>query len=238
MFFKVCGMRCQEDLDAAAGLGFAMAGFIFCEKSGRHLAPDRARQLATGPMLRVGVFVSRDADYIVSCAQTARVDLVQLHGHQDIPTMQEVAASLGRERIIRVLWPAGYASLSKMQQDMDALFPHCAAFLLDAGTSGGGHGTSLCLDFVDRVVFPRPWILAGGLDAQSLAKIAALDPGHRPAGLDFNSRLETAPGKKDARLMEELVQKARRLHLGPDGQGKVPWDFSRHQGPTSQQEAT
>ena len=217
MLFKVCGMRCQEDLDLAASLGFSMAGFIFCEKSPRHVDPGIARSLRTGSMLRVGVFVSRDADYIADCAQRAGVDLVQLHGNQDVATMQGLGRRLGGERLIRVLWPASYRDVTDLQGDMDLFVPHCAAFLLDAGQSGGGHGVSLSLDFVGRVVFPKPWLLAGGLNAQSLDSVAGLSAHLRPKGLDFNSRLESAPGKKDAKSMNEVIARARDLHLGPDG---------------------
>ena len=217
MLFKVCGMRCQEELDLAAQLGFSMAGFIFCEKSPRHVDPEIARTLRTGPMLRVGVFVSRDAGYIADCAQRAGVDLLQLHGNQDVATMQALGKILGKERLVRVLWPAGYKDVTDLQRDMELLAPHCAAFLLDAGQSGGGHGISLSLDFVGRVVFPRPWLLAGGLDVQSLDSVARLPLHLRPKGLDFNSRLESAPGRKDARLMKEVIARAQKLHLDPDG---------------------
>ena len=221
MLFKVCGMRCQEDLDVAASLGFAMAGFIFCEKSPRHVEPEVARTLRAGSMLRVGVFVSSDVDYITSCAQRARLDLLQLHGKQDVATMERLGSIFGCERLVRVLWPAAYASPDAFQMEMDELSPHCAAFLLDAGQSGGGHGVSLSLDFVERDVFPRPWLLAGGLDAQSLDSVARLPVSLRPKGLDFNSRLERAPGKKDARLMQEVIARAQELHLGPDGAGEA-----------------
>lgn len=217
MLFKVCGMRCQEDLDLAAQTGFSMAGFIFCEKSPRHVDPEIVRTLRTRSMLRVGVLASKDAGYIADCAQKAGVDLVQLHGNQDVATMQELGRRLGGESLIRVLWPASYKDVTDLQRDMELFAPHCAAFLLDAGQSGGGHGISLSLDFVGRVVFPRPWLLAGGLNAQSLDRVARLPAHLRPKGLDFNSRLERAPGKKDARLMKEVIARAQELHLGPDG---------------------
>ena len=151
MLFKVCGMRCQEDLDLAAQLGFSMAGFIFCDKSPRHVDPEIVRTLRTRSMLRVGVLVSKDADYIADCAQKAGVDLVQLHGNQDVATMQELGRRLGGERLIRVLWPASYKDVTDLQRDMELFAPHCAAFLLDAGQSGGGHGISLSLDLANGV---------------------------------------------------------------------------------------
>ena len=57
MFVKICGMTRQADLDLAREAGCAMAGFIFAGKSPRRIAPEAASRLATGGMLRVGVFV-------------------------------------------------------------------------------------------------------------------------------------------------------------------------------------
>lgn len=224
MLFKVCGMREQKDLDAAARLGFAMAGFIFCEQSRRNVAPEAVRRLDSHALLRTGVFTGCDADDIVAAVRTAELDLVQLHGSQDVPVMQKLAGSLGARRLIRVLWPARYADCGQLQAELDRLAPLCAAFLLDAGTSGGGHGTQLALEFLHKVTIPRPWMLAGGLDAAALNTVASLPAQYRPCVLDFNSRLERAPGDKDAALMAQVVHRGRGLDLGPDA---LPADISR-----------
>ena len=67
MLFKVCGMRCQEDLDLAAQLGFSMAGFIFCEKSPRHVDPEIVRTLRTRSMLRTAP--KRQGWILYSCTE-------------------------------------------------------------------------------------------------------------------------------------------------------------------------
>ena len=224
MLFKICGMREQKDLDVAARLGFAMAGFIFCEQSRRSVSAHAVRRLNSHSLLRTGVFTDCAADKIMATVSEAELDLVQLHGNQDAFVMQELAGTLGVQRLIRVLWPARYANCMELQEDMDRLAPFCAAFLLDAGISGGGHGTQLALDFLQDVTLPRPWMLAGGLDAAALTAIAALPGQYRPCALDFNSRLECAPGRKDADLMAGVVTTSTELGLGPDA---LPADIGR-----------
>ncbi|HET6361570.1 MAG TPA: N-(5'-phosphoribosyl)anthranilate isomerase, partial [Gemmatimonadota bacterium] len=51
-----------------------------------------------------------------------------------------------------------------------------------------------------------PILLAGGLTPENVAR--AIDEA-RPDGVDASSRLETSPGVKDSRLVEEFVRRAR-----------------------------
>ncbi|MBQ1419945.1 MAG: phosphoribosylanthranilate isomerase, partial [Desulfovibrio sp.] len=115
MFVKICGMTRQADLDLAREAGCAMAGFIFAGKSPRRIAPEAASRLATGGMLRVGVFVEDDADAILAVMQKARLDLAQLHGGQ----RRETARAIGRDRILRVVWPERYPDAASMQAALD-----------------------------------------------------------------------------------------------------------------------
>jgi len=51
------------------------------------------------------------------------------------------------------------------------------------------------LGLIWSLAFPRPWLLAGGLSPETLpAALSAC----RPAGVDLNSGVESAPGVKDA----------------------------------------
>ena len=215
MFFKVCGLRRQEDLDAAWQLGFALCGFIFAEKSPRFLASHNAGLLDSRTLVRVGVFAHNRVREIEEAARTARLDLLQLHGGQEASCLEELAALFGPQRLIRVVWPERSASPEVLQKELDKAAPFCGHFLVDAGSDWGGHGTRLDVHPLTRLHFPRPWILAGGLAADALDKVAALPREQRPAGLDFNSRLESAPGCKEEHLMKAVCDRARSLGLGP-----------------------
>lgn len=201
MLLKVCGMTRQRDADRAAQAGADMCGFIFAPRSPRYLSPEGAAMIRTGGMLRVGVFTGQNAVEIRRAADAARMDFIQLHGAQST----SCARALGAERIIRVIWPERYTSATDFQRDLDELAASCAFFLVDAGISGGGSGRACMADVVRRAVFPRPWLLAGGVSPDNAAGLLQACAPARPAGLDCNSALEDRPGCKNADKLRALA---------------------------------
>ncbi|HIU17823.1 MAG TPA: phosphoribosylanthranilate isomerase [Candidatus Avidesulfovibrio excrementigallinarum] len=208
MRIKICGMSDQAAIDAAAGLGVDMCGFVFHASSPRAVALERVRVLDTRGMARVGVFVRQTAEETAAVMELARLDYVQLHGRQDTG----FAGCIPAARIIRVFNPAAYAGTNALQAAIDAWAGCCGLYLLDAGA---GSGQTLDWAALARLRFPRPWLLAGGLDAHNVAGALRLC---RPDGCDFNSRLEDAPGHKDPARMRAAVQAVRAAcQHGPDG---------------------
>lgn len=189
-FFKVCGLTRPGDVTACLDAGAAMTGFIFAAKSPRRVTPEQALGLPRGKALRVGVFVEQDVAEVVRVMDAAELDLAQLHGGQDAAFCRAV----GPGRVIKALWPEKLAARDALQAELERFAESCAFFLLDAGTSGGGHGRSMDFSLVAGLASPRPWLLAGGLGPHNLQ--AALDAA-APDGLDLNSGLETSPGVKD-----------------------------------------
>jgi phosphoribosylanthranilate isomerase len=74
----------------------------------------------------------------------------------------------------------------------------------------GGHGTPFDWQILRGRKFPRPWLLAGGLDAENVGR--ALRICDAP-GVDTASGVETAPGVKNPGLIAEFVQAARNAKL-------------------------
>ncbi|EAZ75698.1 indole-3-glycerol phosphate synthase/phosphoribosylanthranilate isomerase [Vibrio cholerae B33] len=92
-----------------------------------------------------------------------------------------------------------------MSDALPELLPeHIDRHLLDAkvGEQSGGTGRSF-----DWRLLPKhsDLMLAGGLSAENVAQAAQL--GCR--GLDFNSGVESAPGKKDANQLQQVFQQLR-----------------------------
>ncbi len=190
-FVKVCGQTHLSSIDDAIALGAHMCGFIFHAGSPRSVSPARASLLESGTLKRVGVFVRQNADEILSVMSQAHIDYAQLHGRQDVAC----AARIGSDRVIRVLWPEQHENLRFLQEEIDSWASFCAFYLLDAGRSGGGAGRRWNVAVANRLRFPRPWILAGGLAPGNLFETLTLC---RPDGIDLNSGVETAPGLKCA----------------------------------------
>lgn len=209
MRIKFCGMRRQEDIEAAAGLGADMVGFVFHAASPRGCGPEQAVALSAPGLARVGVFVEQKEEEIARIMAAARLDVAQLHGSQDTAAC---ARRLGAERLWRVIWPQRYADMGALQAELEREAPYCAAFLVDAGKGGGGSGRVLDWGALGRVRWPRPWWLAGGLGPDNVAE-ALRQCG--PDGVDVNSGVEDAPGVKNREKMAAVVQAVRQATAEP-----------------------
>ncbi|MBD5538892.1 MAG: phosphoribosylanthranilate isomerase [Desulfovibrio sp.] len=204
MRIKICGLTRQRDVDAASALGADFCGFIFHPGSPRYVTPEAAAALETGGMARVGVFVGQGAEEILAIMDEARLDFAQLHGGQD----RACAERIGASRVIRVLWAERFAGRPQLEAHMAAHASACAWFLLEAGQAGGGSGHTQDWTRLAGLSSPRPWLLAGGLTPLN-ASVAVAACG--PDGLDFNSGVEEAPGKKSPQLLAALAAAAGNL---------------------------
>jgi phosphoribosylanthranilate isomerase len=85
------------------------------------------------------------------------------------------------------------------------------ALVLDSRTADRLGGTGLTHDWsvsarIVAAVAPLPVYLAGGLTPENVAEAVARV---RPAGVDVNSGVEDADGRKDAAKMRAFVDRAR-----------------------------
>jgi phosphoribosylanthranilate isomerase len=189
MIIKVCGMTRPEDVEFCDRLGIDLLGFIFHLESPRNVAPDWVATQKPGRALKTGVFVRQGVEEISAIAKAAGLDLLQLHGGHTV----EQCRDLGPERVIKTMWPQRYPTSERLFADMLLFAPACLAILLDSGTSGGGHGTSLNPADLQRLNCPHPWYLAGGLGPHNLTAMKFTGA----SGFDLNSGVESTPGIKD-----------------------------------------
>lgn len=195
-FIKICGQTSAASAEASLAMGASFLGFIFHRSSPRCISPERAAGISTHSARRVGVFVRQQAAEIRETMQRAGLHYAQLHGRQSV----EDAQRIGPERVIRVLWPQACADTAELQRLLDAWAPHCAYFLLDAGSAPGSGGTGRALEVAQlaQLRIPRPWLLAGGLSAGNIPRALAQCA---PDGLDLNTGVELAPGLKHPPLI-------------------------------------
>ena len=189
MILKICGITNQEDATAAVAGGATAIGFNFYRRSPRYLAPERAAGIQSAPgVRRVGVFVGEARERVAEIARIAALDVAQLHGDE---TPADYPASLAVWKAVRV---GEVLDLSRWR-DCPA-----EALLLD------GPASSTPFDWRLAAPAPKPVILAGGLDASNVAEAVALA---HPWGVDACSRIESAPGRKDHRKMNEFLEAAK-----------------------------
>ncbi len=193
---KVCGLTRETDVSAAVDAGADAIGFVLADDSPRHIGVDRAAALADGvPVLRILVTVDATIDFIAEAVEVTGADGVQQYGVRSASV-----AEWGKRAGLFVLRPVSAgASIGTIP---DGQVP-----LLDSATGSRHGGTGEPLDW-NAVRRPeRPFVLAGGLGPDNVARaIAVLDPW----GVDASSLLEVSPGVKDAAKVAAFVEEAKR----------------------------
>ncbi|HEY1243101.1 MAG TPA: phosphoribosylanthranilate isomerase [Bryobacteraceae bacterium] len=195
MVLKICGITCPEDAAAAVEGGATAIGFNFWPRSPRYIAPEQAAHIVSREGIRrVGVFVNEVPARIAEIARLVHLDVAQLHG-DEAPAAYPTGLVVWKGARVA----AGFDFSAYDDSPAEAL-------VLDgpAGALYGGSGQTFDWGLVAAV--RKRIILAGGLDASNVAR--AIAAAH-PWGVDACSRLESAPGKKDYRKMNEFLQAAR-----------------------------
>ncbi len=210
---KVCGITRLQDALAAVAAGVDALGFIFFERSPRAVSPEDARVIIEHlpPFVdTVGVFVDREPSEVEEIVQFCRLGYVQLHGQESPKYCERLARLTAPCQLIKALRLGGPAVTP---EEVAPYARHVKGFLLDTWKQGmaGGTGTSFDWSLVRTLNLQRPFILAGGLDPESV--VAAIEAAH-PYGVDINSGVESAPGIKDPDRIIELVRAIRLLSRG------------------------
>ena len=195
MVLKICGITNAEDAAAAIQGGATAIGFNFWPRSPRYVSPEKAAQIASNAGIRrVGVFVNESPARIEEIARLVRLDIAQLHG-DELPAAYPARMTVWKATRVT----AGFDFSAYDDSPAEAL-------VLDgpAGELYGGSGQTF--DWGLAAAVHKRIILAGGLDASNVAQAVAAA---HPWGVDACSRIESAPGKKDHRKMNEFLHAAK-----------------------------
>jgi phosphoribosylanthranilate isomerase len=197
---KICGLTREADVEAAVAAGADAIGFVFYEKSPRHVSPARAAELARllPPfVMPVGLFVNAPAALLQAAQEALPQMLVQFHGDESPADCQRA----GRPYIRAARMLPGFDLLDFAQQ-----YSSAQALLLDAHVEGyGGGGKVFDWSLIPRNV-PSPVVLSGGLHAGNVAQ-GMLQV--RPWAVDVSSGVEQAKGLKDAALIRQFCAAVR-----------------------------
>lgn len=200
---KVCGLTRAEDAAAAHRAGAVYGGLIFVAKSPRYVDIPSARALMAGaPLSFVGVFRNAQPQTIAKTVEALGLAAVQLHGEEDAAYIEALRPLLPADcQIWKALGVTGDEPLPSLDYPADRL-------LLDTkvGSQSGGTGQTFDWTLLAGIDKSR-LMLAGGLtpdNALQAARVGCL-------GLDFNSGVESAPGRKDASKLEAAFAALRQL---------------------------
>ncbi|CAH0525701.1 bifunctional indole-3-glycerol-phosphate synthase TrpC/phosphoribosylanthranilate isomerase TrpF [Vibrio hippocampi] len=195
---KVCGLTHADDAAKAYQAGAVKGGLIFVEKSPRFVDQESARLVMSGaPLEYVGVFQNHDVDFVASTANTLNLSAVQLHGAEDQNYVDALRSELNDD--IKI-WKAH--GVSDALPDLHSI--KVDRHLLDSqvGSQSGGTGQTFDWALINQA---SDVMLAGGLSPDNVKQASQLGC----IGLDLNSGVETAPGKKDATKLNQAFASIR-----------------------------
>lgn len=200
---KICGIRTQEALCAAADAGADAVGFVFHPSSPRHIDPDAAWALAASVppfMTTVGLTVGLSLDDFAAIESRCPTGMSQLHGDEP----DEIVQELGPDVIKAVQFHPD--SIHERLRHYDSM-PEVSAILVDG--SPGGEGTTFDWNGLAAATgdIETPIILAGGLTPQNVGEAVRIV---RPFAVDVSSGVELERGVKDASKIRAFCAAVRR----------------------------
>ena len=205
---KMCGISKVETIPAIVDAKPDYMGLVFAP-SKRQVTVDQAKILVeelhrgyakkygsdtehdkNDTIKTVGVFVNETVDNLVTIANEANLDAVQLHGDEDEAFIQSL-----KERTNVEVWKAVQI---RSAADVEKWIDSSADMLLfDAYHKDERGGTGEVFDWSSLDAFERPFMLAGGLDSTNVARAIRTV---RPYGIDISSGIETNGVKDDEKI--------------------------------------
>lgn len=210
---KICGLRTAEAVAAAVAGGAAFVGFVFYAKSPRAVTPEQAAslgRLVPASVGKVGLFVDEGDDRLAEVLAAAPLDLLQLHGAETPTRLAEIRARHGVPvmKAISVTGPRDIEGAAAFTEVADWLMFDAKPPKGMAGALPGGNALAFDWQLLAGHSWPRPWMLAGGLDAGNLAAAARISGA---AYVDVSSGVEDAPGHKNPAKIAAFLAAARGL---------------------------
>lgn len=193
MIIKFCGIRRPEDIEAVNETRPDLAGFIIVKDRRRYIAPEKVRELRQllDPSVKVvGVFIDEDIEVVAKLLHDGIIDIAQLHGNESEDYIRELKSRTGAQ----VIKAVGIRSSEDVERA-----ERSPADLVIVDSPGGGTGNTFDWELLKKI--KRPYILAGGINAENINE--AVEMLH-PYGVDVSSGIET-DGYKDKEKMKTIM---------------------------------
>ncbi len=213
LLIKICGLKTPDALDAALSGGADLVGFVFFEKSPRHLDLETARKLSAqvgARAAKVALVVDADHARVAAIIEALAPDWLQLHGSESPERVAALRAAFGlpilkaialdeKSDLLRAEAYKGVADklLFDAKPPKNALLP---------GGNGLTFDWTLLRDYAGQCA-DNDWFLSGGLTAENVGEAIRLTGA---PGVDVSSGVEHAPGEKSADKIHAFIAAARK----------------------------
>ena len=204
MIVKVCGMRDGDNIREVEQLSIDWMGFIFYPKSSRYVSEVPA-YLPT-KCKRVGVFVDASTDEITKKIHDFSLNAIQLHGNESPEQISHLLSLTNHLSIIKAFNIATAEDL-KSTASYTGLADY---FLFDTkGPSVGGNGEKFDWSVLDSYEGETPFLLSGGIGPDDAARVSSFRH-PKCAGIDLNSKFESAPAFKDVTTLSRFLNEIKK----------------------------
>lgn len=207
---KICGLKDDAAIRMAVDARADYVGFVYFPASPRHVELAEAARLKAmlpATMQAVCVLVDADDALLAQVRDVLAPHWVQLHGKETPERVRAIRAMLPGIRVMKairvrssddVALAHGFSDVADMLL-FDAKAPETAVL-------PGGNGLAFDWALLRGREFALPWMLSGGLNGENVA-LALAQTGAKM--VDVSSGVESAPGVKDAALIQAFVKAVR-----------------------------
>ena len=204
---KICGLQDEAALRAAIDGGAAMVGFVFFPPSRNAIAPELAAKLAShvpAPIKKVGLFVDASDAEIAHVLSHVKLDLLQLHGAETPARVADIKKLFGVPvmKALRLKTPQQFDVIPSYEAVADRL-------LFDSRIGNEPSGGPLDWAMLKDRSFTKPWMLAGGLNADNLAEAVRLSGA---TAVDVSSGVEDDQHRKSPMKIREFLNIAQGIN--------------------------
>lgn len=191
---KICGLKTEAEIDAAAKGGATHIGLNNYAPSPRYIDLEHAaalRMRTPSTLKTVLLLVNAEPGYTAKAIEIVKPDVVQFHG-TETPEWLRLLKGVTSIQIWKALGVKDAETLKKSDRFVDA----ADLLLFDAPAQAlpGGTGTRFDWSLLAGHKHKLPWGLAGGLTPDNVGQALRET---RAALVDTSSGVESAPGVKD-----------------------------------------
>jgi len=204
MQYKVCGITQAEQAITLDSMGVDYIGFIFYPLSKRYvlnsLSIDDLAKLKPTHAKKVGVFVNETAVKVLGIVEKAKLDLVQLHGEEDVEYCKSIEKVVPVIKVFRV---------GNVVPDFTVFEQAASYYLFDTDSAlYGGTGQHFNWELIKNTAIQKPYFLSGGIgphDVQGIEVMQKTKAGKDLMAIDINSQFETTPGIKNLEMIKTFI---------------------------------
>jgi len=204
---KICGIKTVDIAISALESGADFIGLNFSPESKRRVNLVNAVSIYNELQKRnskslavVGLFYKNSLAEIQKTLDEIPFDFVQFVTHDETLNFDTIK-NLHKKLIPQI-------SVREKVSDKDFEKYETELIILDSYKEGLGGGSGKVFPWENAKSVKRKYLLAGGLKPSNVADAISV---LRPFGVDVASGVESSPGEKDTKLIEEFIKNAKRI---------------------------